>query len=291
MKEMSNINWKQTNGDKWVAYDENNKQITGWLHDTSRDTWYYLYSDDAATGWMKDSDGRWYYFFKEQCIDYNRQMYRGEMKTGWLQDEEKWYYLVPVSTPSMGIYKGQMLMSTTEEINGTEYTFDKSGGLNEEYSEGLSTNGAKFIESWEGFTSTWEDVGDHFWTIGIGTATSGTLGQQLYSSGVTSCTHAQAYEWLQQECQSCYNTIKSKAGNLSQNKIDALISMAYNIGASGLINSTLFKNICAGVTDANTIYNNFLAWSYCNGVVWEGLKRRRISEYNLFMNEDYTGNN
>lgn len=289
---LTNKNWKENNG-KWTLWN-NDAQVTGWVHDTNRDTWYYCYSDDIATGWFKDTDERWYYFFKEQCVNYNRQMYRGEMKTGWLKDEDdKWYYLVPVSTPAMGIYKGQMLLSTTKNIDGIDYTFNNTGAWVE--NNGLSLDGAKFIESWEGFASTWEDVGDHYWTIGIGTATSGTLGQELYNSGIRSCTHEQAYEWLQEECKSCYNAIKNKLDangiTLSQNKIDALISMAYNIGTQGLINSSLFKNICNGVTDYNTLYNNFLAWSYCNDVVWEGLKKRRISEAKLFLNADYTGNN
>lgn len=291
MVEINKINWKQ-NGDKWLAYNEKNEQIIGWLHDLSRDTWYYCYSDDIAKGWMKDYDGRWYYFFKEQCVDYNRQMYKGEMKTGWLYDNNKWYYLVPKSTPAQAIYRGQMLLSTTENIDGTDYTFENSGEMVED--EGLSDEGAEFISNWEGFTNTWEDVGDGYWTIGIGLATSSTLGQQVYASGVRSCTKDQAYEWLQEECSSCYNAIKSRLDDngisLSQNQIDALISMAYNIGTNGLLGSTLFKNILANVTDTTTLQRNFEAWSYCNGVLKEGLKKRRTSEANLYLNADYTGN-
>ena len=110
MKELKNIKWKETKEGKWLAFDDCGNQITGWLHDLNRDTWYFCYSDDAATGWMKDTDGRWYYFFDKQCVDYNRQMYKGEMKTGWLKDNGKWYYLVTKSSPSMGLYKGQMLL-------------------------------------------------------------------------------------------------------------------------------------------------------------------------------------
>ena len=223
--------------------------------------------------WVQDG-GKWY-----------RLGHDGAMLTGWFKDTNgKWCYL--------DIDKGYAYKSCTILIDGKYYSFDEHCYWIE--NTGLSTAGAKFIESWEGFTSTWEDVGDHYWTIGIGTATSGSLGQRLYNSGIKNCTREQAYEWLQEECKSCYNAIKSKLDangiTLSQSKIDALISMAYNIGTQGLISSSLFKNICNGVTDYNTLYNNFLAWSYCNGVVWEGLKRRRISEAKLFLNADYTGN-
>ena len=95
------------------------------------------------------------------------------------------------------------------------------------------------------------------------------------------------------ECQGCYNAIKNKLDangiTLSQNQIDALISTAFNIGEGGLLGSTLFKNICNGVTDKDTIYSNFLAWSKCNGKTWEGLLKRRKAEYNLFMYGDYSG--
>lgn len=295
MTELTKITWKDNNG-KWLAYDPNGNQITGWLHDLTRDTWYFCYSNDIAKGWMKDNDGRWYYFFKDQCVDYNSQMYKGEMKTGWLEDDGKWYYLVPKSIPSNAIYRGQMLYSTTETIDDAAYTFDDSGAWVENTSSnnGLSDEGAEFISSWEGYTSTWEDVGDGYLTIGIGLATSSTLGKEVYASGVRSCPKEQAYEWLQEECQSCYEVIKSKLSDnniiLTQNKIDALISFSYNCGIGALLGSTLFKNILNGVTDATTIKSNFEAWSYCNGVVWEGLKKRRTSEANLYLNADYIGN-
>ena len=67
--------------------------------------------------------------------------------------------------------------------------------------------------------------------------------------------------------------------------------MDYNIGESGLLGSTLFKNICNGVTDKDTICSNFLAWSNGGGHRIEGLYRRRCKEANMFLYGDYTGNN
>ena len=218
--------------------------------------------------WIQ-SDGKWYRLGPD-----------GAMLTGWFKDDNgKWSYL--------DIDKGYAYCDCTILIDGKYYSFDENCYWIE--NNGLSTEGAKFIENWEGFSSTWEDVGDGYQTIGIGTATSGNLGKQLYNSGVESCTHEQAYQWLIQECQGCYNAIKDKVNNLSKNQTDALISMAYNIGEGGLLGSTLFKNICNGVTDKDTIYSNFLAWSKWNGKTWEGLLKRRKAEYNLFMYGDYSG--
>ena len=73
-------------------------------------------------------------------------------------------------------------------------------------------------------------------------------------------------------------------------ELDALISLAYNIGTQSLLQSTLFNNILNGNADAATISDSFLMWNKCNKVVWDGLTRRRKSEAKLFLNSDYTGN-
>ncbi|AGX43263.1 lysozyme [Clostridium saccharobutylicum] len=263
---------------KWCVEGLDGKVMKGWYEDNG--AWYYLNDQGIMqTGWIQDTDKRWYYLDETT----------GAMQTGWIQLKGIWYYLEPNSNG----YMGSCYIDCTSIIDGKTYAFDKDGHLIE--NKALSDKGAEFVSSWEGFSSTWEDVGDGYWTIGIGTATSGTLGKQLYASGITSCTKEQAYKWLEQECSSCYEAIKGKldANNitLAQNQIDALISMAYNIGACGLVDSTLFKNILNGVTDEATIRSNFEAWDKCNGVVWDGLKKRRDSEADLYLNADYIGNN
>ena len=236
--------WKMINGNWFCFDDEGYAMQNKWTK--YKNKWYYLDKDCymVSNKWIKYKD-KWYRLGPD-----------GAMLTGWFKDDNgKWCYL--------DIDKGYAYHDCTILINGKNYIFDSHCYWIE--NNGLSTKGAKFIESWEGFSSTWEDVGDGYLTIGIGTATSGTLGQKLYNQGIRSCTHEQAYKWLQEECKSCYNSIKSKLDDnritLSQNKIDALISMAYNIGESGLLGSTLFKNICNGVTDANILKSNFQAWS------------------------------
>ena len=77
---------------------------------------------------------------------------------------------------------------------------------------------------------------------------------------------------------------------LVQNEFDALISFAYNCGTGGLLGSTLYKNVCNGVRDINTITSNFVAWSNGGGKRIEGLYRRRNKEADMFLNADYTGN-
>lgn len=63
--------------------------------------------------------------------------------------------------------------------------------------------------------------------------------------------------------------------NFSQNEFDALVSFCYNIGS---INQ-LTKN---GTRDKQTIGVKILEYNKSGGRVIEGLKRRRIAEYNMF---------
>ena len=258
--------------------------------------WYCYKEDELIKGeWVQDAEGRWYYLDSKD----------GHMPVGWFQTRfnNHWFYGYPESNPSQGIYKGMIVIDKTIDIDGKTYSFDKEGHwIKDVSSTSLSEDGAKFIESWEGFSNKWEDVGDGYLTIGIGTATSGALGNQLYNQGIKSCTHEQAYKWLIQECDTCCKTILAKVPNLRQNELDALISLAYNIGSQSLLNSTLFRLILQNknktatgdgfilYTDESAIRNAFLMWNRCNKVVWEGLTRRRISEANLFLNSDYTGN-
>lgn len=297
MLELSRINWKQTDDGKWLAYDENGNQITGWLHDINRDSWYFCYSDDIATGWMKDIDERWYYFFPEQCLDYNKEMYRGEMKTGWLKDGDKWYYLLPWTNFNIELYKGQMLLDTTEEIDNVEYSFDKNGSLID--NSGISDKCAEFIASFEGFYSkAYADpyYGANvksYWTIGYGTCYC--VHPEAFLDGLNSTiTKEKALELLKDEANKCYQKIisnlKSKEIKLNEDELSALVSFAYNCGTSALFGSTLYKNICAGITDENTIKANFTAWSKANGQISEGLYKRRVREVDIFLYGTYKNN-
>lgn len=89
---------------------------------------YYLKSEEAVkTGWIKD-DQCWYYL--DECGDMvtgwneikGRKYYfkpDGSMNRGWMKDEEKWYYFR---------YSGSMTIGW-KEINGSWYYFDTDGSM------------------------------------------------------------------------------------------------------------------------------------------------------------------
>ncbi|NFM12021.1 cell wall-binding protein [Clostridium botulinum] len=255
---------------KWCVQGTNGKVIKGWYEDNG--TWYYLNDEGVMqTEWMKDKDGRWYY------LDSN-----GAMKTGWLKDKGKWYYL---ETNSTG-YKGEMYGNRTALIDGKEYSFNDSGSWVEDSL--VSSKCIDFIKSWEGYFAK-----PYYDCVGVKTLGYGMTGKEI--EGVDYATEEQASNMLKEWIEKKYapvikKDLESKNVNLKQHEFDALVSFSYNCGTTGLLGSTLYRNVCSGIRDKDTITSNFQAWSNGGGKRIEGLYRRRTKEAAMFLNGDYTGN-
>ena len=69
--------------------------------------------------------------------------------------------------------------------------------------------------------------------------------------------------------------------DINQNQFNALVSFAYNLGATALRGSTLLKKVNASPNDP-FIRNEFLKWVRAGGVVVTGLIRRREIESKLY---------
>ncbi len=257
---------------KWCVENQDGTITKGWYENNSK--WYYLKDNGAmATGWIEDKDGRWYYLDES-----------GAMQTGWLKDNGKWYYLEPNSTG----YKGQMYGNCTATVNGKSYVFDSTGALIEDNL--ISSKGIDFIKSWEGFYPN-----KYYDCVGVLTQGYGLTGKEIEDLPAT-ITEEKATELLKDWINRKYapvvkKDLDSKNVHLKQHEFDALVSFAYNCGTSGLLGSTLYRNIVAGIRDKNTITSNFQAWSNGGGKRIEGLYRRRTKEAAMFLNGNYTGNN
>ena len=283
------MGWVEEKGNwKWF---ENGRQITGWFLSPEDNRYYYLCSDTVQTEWFQDSDGRWYYFSpKKQIID-GKQYYLGQMVTGWMKYNGKQCYLYDGSRPDLGIYRGQLLQNGTYTMpydSNKKYTFDKDGYLVENNSL-VSDACIDFIKSWEGYYAT-----PYYDCVGVKTLGYGMTGEEI--EGIGYVTEEQATQMLKDWINKKYappikKDLDSKGVTLKSNEFHSLISFAYNCGVGALLGSTLYKNICNGVRDENTIISNFTAWSNGGGHRIEGLYRRRCKEANMFLYGDYTGNN
>jgi lysozyme len=332
---MTDLDWKQETDGKWYCY-KNSQKIMGWVSDdknkwyhlndkngqldtgffqtaTDNDLWFYGYPEktekdgdthytgEACIGWC-NIDNNYYYFYPEKTEKDGDTHYQSEMAIDWIELDSKWYYLLTQSDASKSEYKGQMVCNCTRTIDGKSYEFNEDGSLKEESSNYiLSSDGAKFIGSWEGFWSQakydpYYPNDKRYITIGYGTTYSAIPSAFNSDNPLnTTCTVEEATQWLQEEAQTCAESIKEKLDDnnvtLPVNAIDALISFSYNCGTGALFNSTLWRNIINGVTDRDTISANFCAYSKANGITSQGLLKRRKSEVSLFFDSDYTGNN
>lgn len=267
--------WKQLNGN-WFRFDSEG----------------YAYQNC----WFKyEKDGKWYYFddncymVSNKWVLYNDKWYRlgedGAMLTGWFQNTDGlWYYL--------DIAKGYMYSNCRILIDGEYYSFDSHGHWIENEEGAVSEQAIDFIKSWEGFYSE-----PYYDCVGVKTLGYGMTGEEI--RGLDYVTEEQATSMLKDWINRKYapiikNDLDSQGIVLKQNEFDALVSFAYNCGTSktnGLLGSTLYRNICNGVRDSETITANFQAWSNSGGKRIEGLYRRRTKEAAMFLYGDYTGNN
>ncbi len=225
---------------KWCVEDDNKNIVKGWYEDKGK--WYFLKDNGtmAENEWIQDKDNRWYYLGAN-----------GEMQTGWFKSPNsgKWYYLEPSSNG----YKGSMYIEGTYTIDGKEYRFDNEGAWIEDNL--VSNQCINFIKSWEGYYSK-----PYYDCVGVKTLGYGMTGKEI--EGLNYVTEQQATEMLKNLINKKYapvikNDLSSKGISLKQNEFDALVSFAYNCGAAGLLGSTLYKNVVAGVRDSNTITSNF----------------------------------
>ncbi len=255
---------------KWCVEGQDGKVIKGWYEESGN--WYYLNDEGVMqTGWVKDKDELWYYMNSN-----------GVMQTGWSELKGVWYYLEESSTG----YKGKCYIDCTATINGKQYTFDKDGHMLE--NSLVSEACINFIKSWEGFFAK-----PYYDMVGVLTLGYGMTGDEI--KGLSSITESKASDMLKDLINNKYaqiikKSLDDKNISLKQNEFDALVSFAYNCGTTGLLGSTLYKNIVAGIRDKNTIISNFQAWSNGGGKRIEGLYRRRMKEAAMFLDSDYTGN-
>lgn len=128
----------------------------------------------------------------------------------------------------------------------------KSNNIDYELSDDL----INFVASYEGFSSTPYKGADYQnRTIGYGHVIRD-------DEKFISLTEHEAKNLLKKDLKSTVNLVLNvtKGLNLSQNKLEALVSFAYNCGRGALCRSILLKDIKNGASDEK-IKEDFLAWS------------------------------
>lgn len=114
----------------------------------------------------------------------------------------------------------------------------------------------------------------HPWTIGWG-----HTGPEVKKGLVW--TQAQADAAFLSDLEATESLVSQMVPNASQAEFDALVSFAYNLGATALRNSTLMKLYKAG--DKRGAAEQFLRWNKNDGVIMYGLTKRRTAERAMFL--------
>ena len=191
------------------------------------------------------------------------------------------------------IYEGnQVLINKDKSKNGWyEIAFGSNGGyVSADYiriikKDYLITDGlVKFVASYEGYSATAYRGADYQnRTIGYGHV---IMPGETYNY----LTEPEARNLLKSDLNVTAIQVKkvlnSKEIKLNTYQFDSLVSFAYNCGVQGLSNSRLLRDI-KNKADLEEIKDAFLAWRHCNGIELEGLRRRRVEEFEMYSTGDY----
>jgi lysozyme len=134
----------------------------------------------------------------------------------------------------------------------------------------------EIIKKWEGLRLKAYKCPAGVWTIGYG-HTEGVKPGDVW-------TKEQAEKALERELEQRRASLLKLCPDLSdepQNRLDACLSLAYNIGNTAFSRSSVYRFIVAKRYDDAA--NAFRLWNKAGGKVLNGLVRRREDERRLFL--------
>jgi lysozyme len=118
------------------------------------------------------------------------------------------------------------------------------------------------------------------WTIGFG-STFNIDENRPVQEGDT-ITDATALRWLKTITANLQDDIKKLVKvPVTQNQLDSLTSLAYNIGPTAFKNSTLLRKLNLNAPKT-AVGEQFMRWVFVKGVINQGLINRRLKERKLF---------
>ena len=138
----------------------------------------------------------------------------------------------------------------------------------------ISQKGINLIKTFETFKSDAYICPAGKLTIGYGHTEGVTKGQKV--------TKAEAEKLLQKDLTSAENAVnKMFKEGLPQNKFDALVSFAFNVGNGAFFSSNLCNKVQTNPNDTE-IRTEFEKWTKAKGQVLQGLVKRRKAEADLY---------
>jgi len=119
------------------------------------------------------------------------------------------------------------------------------------------------------------------WTIGFGSTYN--IDEKRPVKEGDQIDEATALRWLQTITRDLQGEIKKMVTvPITQNQLDSLTSLAYNIGRTAFKNSTLLRKLNLERPKAE-VADQFMRWIYVKGLENKGLINRRSKERELFL--------
>jgi lysozyme len=144
----------------------------------------------------------------------------------------------------------------------------------------LDENGYKIIQGFEGLSLVPYLCSAKVATIGYG-ATFYPSGKKVTMQDAPISLATAKWMFKETADKFAADVDKMIKANINQNQFNAIVSLAYNIGLSGLAKSSLLRKVNVNPNDL-TITNSFLVWNKAGGKVLNGLTKRRTIEAKLY---------
>ena len=150
----------------------------------------------------------------------------------------------------------------------------------------MTENGKALIRKFEGCSLVAYLCPSKVWTIGYGNTFYADGTPVKEGDKIDQSTANQLFDITLQKFE---KQVKMLLGDtllvtLPKEAIDALVSLAYNIGTGAFAKSTLLKRIKLNKLDFDGIEAAFMMWVKSNGKVLNGLVRRRAAEFDMYRN-------
>lgn len=141
----------------------------------------------------------------------------------------------------------------------------------------MSQNGLKILKHYEGCRlEAYEDIVG-IWTIGYGDTENVQPGMVITQAEAEERLHKRLARDFEPSVRQCLTRVAT------QYQFDAMVCLAYNIGAVAFANSTLVRLFNAG--DVQLAADQFPRWDKAGGKSVKGLRRRRAAERALYLGE------
>lgn len=150
----------------------------------------------------------------------------------------------------------------------------------------MTENGKALIRKFEGCSLVAYLCPSKVWTIGYGNTFYADGTPVKEGDKIDQSTANQLFDITLQKFE---QQVRGLLGDtllviLPKEAIDALVSLAYNIGTGAFAKSTLLKKLKENKLNFDEIEKWWICWNKSNGKVLNGLVRRRAAEFDMYRN-------